>query len=74
MNKSLKIGSILLLITVVSACKKDEAPAPPVEYDKAKLLTKNYITDDGSLDFLMDELKITEGVAYAFGASLNLNG
>lgn len=62
----------LLLIFAVAflmlACKKDnEDPQPPDTKASGTLVALNYLTQDEEYDFLMNDSKRIEGVAYAFG-------
>jgi len=70
MKKILKSTLVVfvLFITVIS-CSKDDPPTPPVEYEGAELVSRNYLTADISLNFLMDDVTVNSDLAYAFGGS-----
>ena len=69
MKKTLKTAFIALIaLSTAISCSTDEPdPAPPIEYETAELSSRNYITSDLILDFLMDTVKVNSGLSYAFG-------
>lgn len=59
----------ILFFTVTSCSKNDEpTPAPPIVYDTAELLTRNYLTDDSGFDWLVNGTKISTDLKYGFGS------
>ena len=58
----------VLFITVISCGKDDPEPAPPIVYDTAELLTRNYFAAEGGFDWLINGNKISTDLQYAFGS------
>ena len=71
MRSILKSASIIFILffTVTSCNNNDEpTPAPPIVYDTAELLTRNYLTDDSGFDWLVNGTKISTDLKYGLGS------
>jgi hypothetical protein len=58
---------IILFITVTSCSKDEPTPVPPIVYDTAELLTRNYLTSAAGFDWLVNGNKVSTNLQYAFG-------
>jgi len=59
---------LIVFISFLLACSTNEPlPQPPIEYDTAELIVRNYFTDDAAFDFRIDNTAISTEVAYGGG-------
>lgn len=59
---------IFILFVLVISCKEDDEPIPPIVYDSAELLTRNYYTSAAGFDWLVNGQKVATDLRYAFGS------
>ena len=59
---------VFVLFITLASCSKDEPiPTPPIVYDQAELVTRNYLTTDDAFDWYIDGEKVGSDLAYSFG-------
>ncbi|RLD21822.1 MAG: hypothetical protein DRI71_08350 [Bacteroidetes bacterium] len=59
---------VFIIFITVSSCKKKDEPVPPIVYDTAELVTRNYLTSASGFDWLVNGNKNSTDLRYAFGS------
>jgi hypothetical protein len=69
MKITLKSTLVLSVLFIhLTSCSTTDEPIPPIVYDSAELVTRNYLTSAASFDWLVNGQKVSSDLQYAFGS------
>jgi len=69
MKNNLKSTLVVFVLFIhLTSCSTNDEPAPPINYDTATILTRNYLTSAAGFDWLLNGQKVSSDLQYAFGS------